>query len=131
MALSVVIDASVAIAFVGRRDLHHAAAYEAILCLEDPPEIAATSAIEFLVGPMRSGGDRLAVARRFLADCRVVAVSEDLAESAASLRARHPALSVPDAICIALATVAGASEVWTFDHRWASVDARVQIPPTP
>lgn len=77
---------------------------------------------------MRSHGRALSVARDFLDACVTVPVTGSIADRAAHLRSKHFALSLPDAIALAVADAIDATDVWTFDGRWATVDARVVVP---
>ncbi len=70
-------------------------------------------------------------ARDFVDGCATIPVTAVIADAAAGLRARHRALSVPDAVALAVADVVGADIVWTFDQRWSTVDTRVSIPTVP
>lgn len=53
----------------------------------------------------------------------IIPLQPDTAVVAAQLRARHPALRLPDAIVIATAIVDGADELVTTDRRWPSAKA--------
>jgi len=54
--------------------------------------------------------------------------SAAIADDAAALKARHRALSLPDAIALIVAEMIDADAVWTFDRRWRDVHQRVTIP---
>jgi predicted nucleic acid-binding protein len=45
-----------------------------------------------------------------------------------AFKARHRALSLPDAIALVVADLIGADALWTCDRRWTAVDSRVAIP---
>ena len=130
MARLIVFDASVAIAALSADDAHHPAASTAIASLQTNDELvlAATTRTEILVGPSRAGGSKWKTARDFIDGCATVPVTAAIADAAAGLKARHSALSVPDAVALAVADVVGADVVWTFDQRWSRVDPRVTIP---
>jgi predicted nucleic acid-binding protein len=129
MARLIVIDASVAIAALAADDAHHDAASAALAAAaDDDLVLAATTRAEILVGPARVGGAALASARDFVDGCATVPVTASIADDAAALRARHRALSLPDAIALVVADLIGADTVWTFDRRWSSVDSRVAVP---
>jgi predicted nucleic acid-binding protein len=130
MARLIVIDASVAIAALGSDDAHHEAASAALAAAADDDELvlAATTRAEILVGPARRGGSALELARSFVDGCATVPVTASIADDAAGLRARHRALSLPDAIALAVADVIAADIVWTFDRRWSGVDSRAIAP---
>ena len=129
MARLIVIDASVAIAALAGDDAHHEAASRAIAAATDDEIVmAATTRAEILIGPSRLGGKALEAARDFIGGCATVPVTAQVADDAALLRARHRALSLPDAITLTVAAAIDADAVWTFDLRWRTVDSRVTIP---
>jgi predicted nucleic acid-binding protein len=129
LARLIVLDASVAIAALSFDDAHHRAAASALTAASDDDLVlAATSRAEILVGPYAAGSGVLASARKFVDGCETVPVTASIADDAAALRARHPALSLPDAIALVVATLIGADAVWTFDRRWSGVDPRVIHP---
>jgi predicted nucleic acid-binding protein len=71
------------------------------------------------------------LARLIVLDARVAiaALGADHAHhDAAAMRARHRALSLPDAIALVVAALIDADAVWTFDRRWHGVDPRVVHP---
>ena len=133
MARLIVLDASVSIAALSIDDAHHVAAAAAIASLRQDDELvlAATTRTEILLGPCRAGGSALQSARDFVDGCATIPVTVAIADTAAGLKARHVALSVPDAVALAIADVVGADIVWTFDQRWSTVDTRVTIPTAP
>lgn len=129
MARLIVLDASVAIAALAADDVHHDAATSALAATTDDDLVmAATTRAEIVVGPARAGGAALESARGFVDGCETVPVTAPVADAAAALRARHRALSLPDAIALAVAAVVDADAVWTFDRRWSGVDPRVAVP---
>lgn len=129
MARLIVLDASVAIAALAAADAHHDAASAALATTtDDELVIAATTRAEILVGPARAGAAALATAMGFVDGCETVPVSASVADDAAALRARHRALSLPDAIALVVAELIDADAVWTFDRRWSGLDPRVSVP---
>lgn len=129
MARLIVLDPSVAIAALSADDAHHDAAVSALTRAgDDELVLAATTRAEILVGPARVGGKVLTAARDFTDGCETVPVSAAIADDAAALKARHRALSLPDAIALVVAELIDADEVWTFDRRWRDVHQRVRIP---
>lgn len=129
MARLIVLDASVAIAALSADDAHHGAASAALAAAtDDELVVAATTRAEILVGPSRIGGPALATARDFVDGCATVPVTGAIADSAAALKARHRALSLPDAIALVVADLVDADAVWTFDRRWSGLDPRVAVP---
>lgn len=128
MARLIVLDASVAIAALSADDAHHQAASTALASTSDDELVlSATTRAEILIGPARVGGAALAAARDFVDGCVTVPVSSAIADDAASLRAHHRALSLPDAITLVVADLIDADLVWTFDRRWKTVSVRVNI----
>jgi predicted nucleic acid-binding protein len=129
VARLIVLDASVAIAALTADDAHHDAAVGALASAsEDELVLAATTRAEILVGPARVGGRALKTARDFTDGCETVPVSSAIADDAAGLKARHRALSLPDAIALVVAETIDADAVWTFDRRWRGIHQRVVIP---
>jgi predicted nucleic acid-binding protein len=129
VAQLIVLDASVVIAALAADDVHHHAAVAALAgASEDELVLAATTRAEILVGPARAGGNAAAAARDFVDGCETVPVSNAIADGAAALKARHRALSLPDAIALVVAEMIEADAVWTFDRRWRDVQPRVVIP---
>jgi predicted nucleic acid-binding protein len=129
VARLIVLDASVAIAALSADDAHHDAAMNALAGASDNDLVlAATTRAEILVGPARAGGKALMAARDFADGCETIPVGAAIADDAASLKARHRGLSLPDAIALVVAEMIDADSVWTFDRRWRDVDQRVTIP---
>ena len=132
MARLIVLDASVAIAALAADDAHHAAATAALAsATDDELVLAATTRAEILVGPSRAGDTRLRHARDFVDGCATVPITASIADDAAALKARHRALSLPDALSLIVGDLVDADAVWTFDHRWSAVHPRVAIPERP
>jgi predicted nucleic acid-binding protein len=129
VARLIVLDASVAIAALSADDAHHDAAVDALAGAgDDELVLAATTRAEILVGPARVGGKTLAAARDFADGCETVPVSAAIADDAATLKARHRGLSLPDAIALVVGEMLDADAVWTFAKRWRDVHQRVTIP---
>jgi predicted nucleic acid-binding protein len=129
MAQLIVLDASVAIAALAADDAHHAAASAALAsATDDELVLAATTRAEILIGPSRVGGERFQSARDFVDGCATVPITVAIADAAATLKARHRALSLPDALALIVADLVAADTIWTFDHRWIGVHPRVAIP---
>jgi len=125
----VVLDASVVIALLDAGDAHHTRAAAAIGRAERAALVLPASAYaEILVDPWRHGLDAVAVVRRFVADLgvRIEPLSADVAERAASLRARHGALRLPDALVLATADALDAP-VLTCDRAWARLSRRARV----
>jgi predicted nucleic acid-binding protein len=129
VARLIVLDASVAIAALASDDDHHGSASSALAgAHDDELVVAATTRAEVLVGPARSRGEAFAAARDFLDGCETIPVGAAIADEAAALKARHRALSLPDAITLVVAELIDADLVWTFDQRWHGLHSRVAIP---
>jgi predicted nucleic acid-binding protein len=128
VARLIVLDASVVVAALAADDPHHDAAVETLAGADDDELVlAATTRAEILVGPARLGGEVLAAAKDFADGCETVPVGAAVADDAASLRAAHRGLSLPDAIALVIAELIDADAVWTFDRRWREVHQRVAI----
>jgi len=82
--------------------------------------MSASVFVEILVGPSRSGAKAVEVVRNMVATLpiEVVPIGEEIAVTAAGLRARHQSLKLPDALVIAAAKVEGADRLVTTDRRW-------------
>lgn len=82
--------------------------------------MAASALAECLVGPARRGEDAvqrvLELVERL--PIAVVAIDEEIALTAARLRASHRTLRLPDALVIASAVCRQADELVTTDRRW-------------
>ncbi len=128
MAL-VVLDASVAIAFLDAGDAHHAAAVEAVgRARRDELVLPSSAYAEILVDPWRRGPDAVALVRRFLTDLsiRIEPLTAEIAERAAQLRSSHRALRLPDALVLATADVLDAGAL-TCDRSWRRVSRRARV----
>jgi predicted nucleic acid-binding protein len=110
-------------------DAHHARAVAAIGRAGRAGLVLPASAYaEILVDPWRRGRHAVAVVREFVADLgvRIEPLSTEVAERAASLRARHGALRLPDALVLATADALGAT-VLTCDRAWPRVSRRARV----
>lgn len=118
-----------AIAALAADDAHHDAASAALATTtDDELVLAAITRAEILVGPARLGGAAFTTARNFVEGCATVPVTASIADDAAALKARHRALSLPDAVALVVADLIDADAVWTFDRRWSALDSRVNFP---
>jgi predicted nucleic acid-binding protein len=118
-----VVDASIVIAVLDSADAHHQAASGRLRDLRRERgsvlSLPASAYAEALVHPMRAGPACVAIVRKFCAQqLQVQALSAEIAEAAAGLRASHDALRLPDALVIATAEVLGADRLLTTDRRW-------------
>jgi predicted nucleic acid-binding protein len=126
----IVIDASVVIGFLDATDEHHAAAVAALgASASDDLVLPATAYAEVLVAPARKGSgavDRVEEALAALT-VKLESVTPAIARSAASLRARHRSLRLPDALVLATADVLGAAKVLTADRGWSRISRKVRL----
>ena len=125
-----VLDASVMIAFWDSADAHHGAAVAALRAHQDDELILPASAYaETLVGPSRHGPTTIASFEELIADLaiRVEPITREIARRAASLRAQHPVLRLPDALVLATGDALDAATLLTGDRAWAKISRRVQL----
>jgi len=120
-----VVDAGVIIGFLDEADAHHRAARGALAAAVERADrlvLPASGYAESLVGPARRGPDAVATVDRFLTrlPIEIVPLGPEVAAAAASLRARHRSVKLPDALIIATAIVLDADRVLTTDRRWPS-----------
>ena len=117
------LDAGVLIGFLNAEDAHHGSAAKAIGdALSENQTLAMSASVfaEILVGPSRSGAEAVEVVRNMVATLpiEVVPSGDEIAVTAAGLRARHRSLRLPDALVIAAAETEGADRLVTTDRRW-------------
>lgn len=125
----VVLDANVVIGLFEPSNAHHGsirAALAAARSRADVFSLPASVLSEAMVGAYRAGtaDDRRQRIVGLFGPVRPV--DEEVALTAAELRARHRSLRLPDALVIATGMVEDAA-VLTCDQRLASVDPRVQV----
>lgn len=118
-----VLDAGVIIAFLDANDAHHAAAHTALSDVRsrnDRLVLPASAFAEVLVGPSRKGAPAVAAVQTLVArvPIDVEPLDADIALTAASLRAHHQSLKLPDALVIATASHLRADHLVTTDRRW-------------
>ena len=126
MGLSV-LDASIGIALVDDTDALYEAAAGTVA--SDPSDLVlpASGYAETMVrahragaaGPVRAKLDGLGIA--------ISPLSEEMAEEAARLRARHPSLRMGDALIIATARILEADRLLTGDRRWDGIWDRIEV----
>lgn len=126
MALTV-IDAGVLIGHLDATDAHHETSGRALRQAQergDEIAVPASALAEALVGPVRRGPEAVAAVRRFLArlPVAVLPLDDETAVAAATLRARHRSLKLPDALVIATAVTSAAAHLVTIDRGWPPVD---------
>lgn len=117
------LDAGVLIGFLNSEDAHHRSAAKAIgdaLSENQTLAMSASALAEILVGPSRSGAKAVEVVRNMVATLPIgtVPIGDEIAVTAAGLRARHQSLKLPDALVIAAAKVEGADRLVTTDRCW-------------
>lgn len=117
------LDAGVVIGFLDADDAHHLAAREVIgeaIGGADRLAMAASALAECLVAPARRGDDAIRLIHDLLQRLPIEVAPLDVAvaTTAASLRARHRALRLPDALVLATAEEHGADRLITTDRRW-------------
>jgi predicted nucleic acid-binding protein len=124
----IVFDASVVIAHRDRNDVHHMAAEKALAAVvADDLRLPASAYSEVLVGPTSRGrAQRVREEIQALA-LRVEPITEEIAERAAALRARHRGLRLPDALVLGCAEVLGADAVVTADRGWRRYSRRISV----
>lgn len=127
------LDAGVVIGFLDANDAHHAAS-RAVLAeaISEGHVLAMTMSAyaECLVGPARRGDDAVRLVRDLVERLPIslAPLDEDTALHAASLRAAHRSLRLPDALVVAAAERAGADVLVTTDRRWPTAKAlRVKV----
>ena len=119
------LDAGVIIGFLDANDVHHRAATSALSDARDRNDrlvLPASAFAEMLVGPSRKGPSEVALVREFVARAPIdiESLNADIAVAAASLRARHPSLKLPDALVIATAGCLEDDYLVTADRKWPS-----------
>jgi predicted nucleic acid-binding protein len=117
------LDAGVLIGFLDAGDAHHDAARATLdraIQAGDTVGMAASALSECMVGPARHGRPAVTTVLTFINRLPIIVVPLDLsiAVSAASLRAAHRTLRLPDALVIATAKEAGADKLVTTDRDW-------------
>ncbi|HVQ89614.1 MAG TPA: PIN domain-containing protein [Mycobacteriales bacterium] len=129
---ALVLDSSVVIALFDTKDVHHeqaAAEVRRWRAAGGSFVLPATVVSEVLVGAHRQSTETVTHRRQQLRDTfgPIRVVDEDVAVTAARLRASHGSLRLPDALILAVAMVDGAERILTADKRWAAVDQRVTV----
>jgi predicted nucleic acid-binding protein len=122
----VVLDADVLIAFLDPADAQHASAVPLLrehLAAGDELLVSASVYAEILIRPIQDGTD--AVVDQFVtaAGIQMIPVDRGLARASAQLRAAHPSLRLPDAMCLAAARQNGAV-LRTFDEQLIKINER-------
>ena len=121
-----VLDAGVVIAGLDADDAHHAAAADALTAARNRGDsfvLPASAYAETLVRPASRGAATVARVDSALDAMAIVVADADrtIARRAATLRARHPSLRLPDALVIATAIELEADHLLTTDQRWKAL----------
>jgi predicted nucleic acid-binding protein len=117
------LDTGVVIGLLDTTDAHHESATDALagaIRSGDRMAMAASAFAECLVGPSRRGRSAVDTVNELFArlPIEVVDLSADIARFAASIRAKHTSVRLPDALVIATAAHAEADRLITTDRRW-------------
>src|SRR6266511_4124410 len=121
-----VLDAGVVIAGLDADDAHHAAAADVLSAARDRGDsfvVPASAYAEILVRPAIRGTATVARVDAAL-DAMAISIADadrDTAGRAATLRARHQSLRLPDALVIATAVQLDADHLLTTDKRWKAL----------
>lgn len=129
---SVVVDASVLLGVLDPRDAHHVASVRSLRSARSRGQeihLPASAFAEVLVGASRLGAEAIKRTEAFVDSVVdvVYPIDRDVAKDAATLRASHQSLRLPDALVIAAGRVTDASAILTADARWRRVDRRVRV----
>ena len=122
------LDAGVVIGLLDADDAHHESATAAlahVIRTGDRLAMAASAFAECLVGPKSRGPKAVAVVDALVErlPIEIVDLDRGIAHTAASLRARHSGLRLPDALVIATAIEHSADELLTTDRKWPTARA--------
>ena len=122
------LDAGVLIGFLDSDDAHHEPARQILTdALHEGHQLAmaASAFAEVLVGPARRGQGAVDTVRGIVEriPISIVPIDNNIAISAARLRAVHRALRLPDALVIAVAMNDHADHLVTTDRRWPTARA--------
>jgi predicted nucleic acid-binding protein len=129
---SVVVDASVVLGVLDPDDSHHESAVRALKRARvagDAIILPASALAEVLVGASRMGPRAIQTTEAFVDKVvdRVHDIDRGVARLAASYRAGHRSVRLPDAFVLAVGAAIDAEVVLTADARWSKVDRRVRV----
>ena len=127
-----VLDAGVVIALLDANDRHHQEARSRLHRARAEGQqfvLPASAYAEVLVGPMRRDPAAADVVNAFVDALPAVVVLADreVAAIAASLRAGHPRLRLPDALVVATASALAAERIITTDAAWPELGIQVEV----
>ncbi|MEO7397840.1 MAG: PIN domain-containing protein [Ilumatobacteraceae bacterium] len=122
------LDAGVIIGFLDASDAHHQTSRAALadaLQRRDHLALAASALAESLVGPARRGEPAVQAVRNLVdrLPISIIPLDVEIATTAATLRAAHRALRLPDALVIATAIEQAADHLITTDRKWPTAKA--------
>lgn len=91
--------------------------------------LPASAFAEVMVGASRLGPDAIRRTEAFVDSIvdEVRPIDRQVAQAAATLRAGHKSIRLPDALVLAVGRIAEASAIVTADARWRKIDRRVQL----
>jgi predicted nucleic acid-binding protein len=117
------LDAGVVIGFLDPQDVHHRSAHGALRAARERRDrivLPASAYAEALVGPTRAGSESISIVDRLVVGLpiEIEPLGRDIAVAAARIRAKHPAIKLPDALVIASAGVLDADVLVTTDRGW-------------
>lgn len=124
----VVLDASVIVGVLDAGDPHHARSVDAVRAAGARELVVpAVAYAEVMVGAFRRGKPAIELTEGFFRQVvtRIEPVGEPIAREAGRIRAKHPALSLTDALTISTGEALDAERVLTADLRWRGVSPRV------
>lgn len=121
----IVLDAGVLIGFLDANDAHHGRSHielSGALSTNEQLLLPASALTETLVGPSRRGPEAVDIVRKLIARVPIVVVplDEAIAADAASIRATHRSLRLPDALVVATTRILQADLLVTTGRRWPS-----------
>jgi predicted nucleic acid-binding protein len=125
-----VLDASVVIAFRDPADALHTRAIGALRAhASDQLALPASVYAEILVGPLRHGELAVKSLDEFVHDfgMQIAPLTAEIARRAATLRARHASLRLPDAFVLATGEALGADVVLTGDSTWKRLSSLIRV----
>jgi predicted nucleic acid-binding protein len=124
----IVLDASVVIAVLDPADALHNPAVRAVeRRAGDDLRLPASAYAEALVAPARKGELDQVKSKVSALMLAIEPISETIAEEAALIRARNPAVRLGDALVIATGEWLQATEVLTGDRRWRRLSGRIRL----
>lgn len=124
-----ILDASVIVGVLDAHDPHHERSVHALRAAGTSDLVVpAVAYAEVMVGAFRRPKAAIEPAEGFFRQVitRIEPVGEAIAREAARIRAKHPALSLTDALTISTGEALDAERVLTADLRWRGVSPRVE-----